>query len=166
MRAVQLQGPIIEKAATALVLPAVRPQTFQPDLGHSNLPSPLLTIPLWALYGCGSLTQWQFSRQLHTSRQGPEAGSGRSPFRFWRRHLSQHKPASGGPFAASATCLTGCQQRCQCQHARWHDSMALRAAAQSRAHAACHAPLVSPKQTAHGRSQALHNSHSMGIRHC
>ena len=83
-----------------------------------------------------------------------------------RRHPGQHKPASGGPFAASATGRTGRRQCCQCRHARWHDSMALRAAAQNHVHTACHEPPVFPKQTAHGRSQALHNSHSMGIRHC
>ena len=46
--------------------------------------------PLWALHGCGSLTQWQFSRQSHIDRQGPEAGSGRPPFRF--RHAAS-RPA-------------------------------------------------------------------------
>ena len=40
VRAVPLQGTITEKAATALVLPAAMPQTFQPDPGHGNLQSP------------------------------------------------------------------------------------------------------------------------------
>ena len=72
--------------------------------------------PLWALYGCGSLTQWQFSRQSHIDRQGPEAGSGRPPFQF-RQAVS--RPAQARiRRAVCRTGRTGSRQCCQCQHAR------------------------------------------------
>ena len=77
---------------------------------------------------------------------------------FCGHHVASDHPHLGDPRRS--------RQCCQCQHAGWRGPIALRAAGQGRGHAACHAPSVSPRQTAHGRSRALHNSRSMGIRHC